>query len=179
MKTSDTQVAIIGALLAAQAAFPKIAKTKKGQAGNRAFMYAPHDVVLDAIGPILRANGLLLTHGPEGHEMVTRLDHTSGEWRECRSPMNAEQANMQAFGIEKTYLRRQDAQLILGILTEEDNDSDGGKFVREEPNKAALEKVKKATSVKDLNALFKSMPENERMPMVSVFTARRLELESV
>lgn len=127
MKTSDSQKEMVAALLKAQSAFPKIEKTKNGQSGNRQFKYAPHEVILDAVGPVLRENGLLLTHSPEGHELVTRLDHMSGEWRECRMPVNESHANLQSYGIELTYLRRYSAQLLLGIITEEDTDGDGPK----------------------------------------------------
>lgn len=126
MKTSESQTALVGALLAARQAFPAIKKDKQGQAGNRTFKYAPLDVVLDAVMPHLYANGLLLTQGTEGHELITRLDHVSGEWREHRMPINAEHANMQSYGIELTYRRRYAIQPMLGIVTEEDTDGAGG-----------------------------------------------------
>jgi hypothetical protein len=116
----------VASLLAARQAFPKITKEKQGQAGNRPFMYAPLDVVLDAVMPHLWANGLLLTQGTDGHDLVTRLDHISGEWREHRMPINAEHANMQSYGIELTYRRRYAIQPMLGIVTEDDTDGDGG-----------------------------------------------------
>jgi hypothetical protein len=126
VKTSESQTAIVGALLKAQANFPPIAKQKQGQAGHRSFMYAPFDVVLDAVRPVLLQNGLLLTQAVEGHELVTRLDHASGEWRESRMPVNTEHANMQSYGIELTYRRRYAAQPMLGIVTEDDTDGEGG-----------------------------------------------------
>lgn len=126
MKTSESQKSLVAALLAARQNFPKIVKNKQGQAGNRPFKYAPLDEVLEAVMPVLFANGLLLTQGTEGHELVTRLDHTSGEWREHRMPMNAEHANMQSYGIELTYRRRYAIQPMLGIVTEDDTDGGGG-----------------------------------------------------
>jgi hypothetical protein len=116
----------VAALLAARQTFPKIAKKTEGQAGNRKFKYAPLDDVLDAVMPHLWANGLLLTQGTDGHDLVTRLDHTSGEWREHRMPINAEHANMQSYGIELTYRRRYAIQPMLGIVTEDDDDAGGG-----------------------------------------------------
>lgn len=127
MRTSETQVELIAAMLSAQAAFPAIAKNKQGQAGNRTFKYAPHDVILDNVRPVLLANGLLLSHSTLEHTLVTRIDHRSGEWRESYTPINKEHANLQSYGIELTYLRRYAAQLILGIITEEDTDGAGGK----------------------------------------------------
>lgn len=122
MKTSETQKELIAALFAAKSAFPRIAKNKEGQSGNRRFKYAPLDEILDHIDPVLRQHGLMITQGTEGHELVTRLEHISGEWRETRMPINAEHANMQSYGIEVTYRRRYSVQLIVGIVTEEDTD---------------------------------------------------------
>lgn len=125
MKTSESQTALIAALLESQKTFPVIHKTKKGQNGNRTFNYAPLEEVLDAVRPVLLGNGLLLTQAVEGHEIVTRLDHASGEWRESRMPVNAEHANMQSYGVELTYRRRYAIQPMLGIVTEEDTDGKG------------------------------------------------------
>jgi hypothetical protein len=125
MKTSESQLSLVKALFEAQAEFPVILKTQKGQSGNRTFMYAPLDQVLDAVRPALKDHGLLLTQGVVGHDLVTRLDHLSGEWREHSMPVNAEHANMQSYGIELTYRRRYAIQPMLGIVTEEDTDGTG------------------------------------------------------
>lgn len=125
MKTSESQSALIEALLAAQAKFPSIDKTKEGQSGHRKFKYAPLDVVLNAVRPVLLENRLLLTQCVEGDSIITRLDHASGEWRESSMPVNAEHANMQSYGIELTYRRRYALQPMLGIVTEEDTDGTG------------------------------------------------------
>ena len=122
MKTSESQERLVSALFKAKQAFPKISKNKKGQSGNRTFNYAPLDVILDAVDPVLYSHELMITQGTEGHELVTRLEHISGQWREIRMPVNAEHANMQSYGIEVTYRRRYSVQLILGIVTEEDLD---------------------------------------------------------
>jgi hypothetical protein len=122
MKTSDGQLNLVSSLFDAKGKFPRIAKNKEGQSGNRKFRYAPLDEINDLVDPVLRAHGLMITQGTEGHELITRLEHISGEWREIRMPVNAEHANMQSYGIEITYRRRYSVQLILGIVTEEDID---------------------------------------------------------
>lgn len=125
MKTSESQKSLAAALLAAQEEFPAIAKTKEGQSGNRKFKYADLDMIKDKVDPILWKRKLLLAQGTDGFEIVTRLDHIeSGEWREIRMPTNKEHASDQAYGIELGYRRRYSVQLILGIVTEEDNDTD-------------------------------------------------------
>jgi hypothetical protein len=128
VKTSDSQLELSQALFAAWQAFPHIAKTKEGQAGNRKFMYTPFDQILEQVRPVLIANGLLLTQGTEGHSIITRIEHApSGEWRETSMPVNAEHANMQSYGIELTYRRRYAAILMLGIITEDDTDGLGAR----------------------------------------------------
>lgn len=134
MKTSESQVNLVPALFAAKQEFPRIAKTKKGQAGNRTFMYAPLDEINDIVDPVLWKHGLFITQGTEGHELVTRLEHAaSGEWRETRMPVNIEHANMQSYGIEITYRRRYAVPPILGLTTEEDID------VKEKNRKAGVD----------------------------------------
>ena len=123
MKTSSSQVHLAAALLAAKKAFPRIAKTKRGQSGNRTFNYAPLDEINDHVDPILWEHGLMITQGTDGHSIETRLEHpASGEWREINMPVNVEHGNMQSYGIEVSYRRRYSVQLIIGIVTEEDID---------------------------------------------------------
>jgi len=178
MKTSDTQSKLLNALFTAQGEFPIIPKTKKGQAGNRSFLYAPLEDIRDLVQPVLRKHSLLLTQSTEGHTLITRLEHVpSGEWREGSMPMNAEHANMQAYGIETTYRRRYGYPMILGLMTEEDTDGDGSKAA-DQPSKEAVAKIMALPSVKELALLFKSMPEKERAPLVPTFTARRKALEA-
>ena len=127
MKFSESQAALVPALHAAQQKFPAVEKTKEGQAGNRKFKYAPLESIKALCDPVLWANGLMVTQGAEGHLLVTRLDHVSGEWRETRMPMNAEHASDQAYGIEFSYKRRYSYQGIIGIVTEEDVDGNARK----------------------------------------------------
>lgn len=131
MKTSESQKHLAAALFEAWKKFPVIPKTKQGQAGNRQFMYAPFDAVLDAVRPVLIESGLMMTQGTEGHALITRLDHPeSGEWRETSMPINEQHANMQSYGIELTYRRRYAAVAMLGIVTEDDTDGQGDRGKR-------------------------------------------------
>lgn len=127
MKTSESQANLVPALLAAQKAFPPVEKSKAGQAGNRKFMYAPLEEIKRLCDPVLWENGLMVTQGAEGHCVVTRLEHVSGEWRETRMPMNEAHPSDQSYGIEFSYKRRYSYQAILGIVTEEDVDGNARK----------------------------------------------------
>lgn len=152
MQTSEAQTNLIAALLAAQGEFPVIAKTKEGQAGNRKFKYAPLEVIKDKCDPILRKNGLVVTQGADGHILVTRLEHTSGEWRETRMPMNDVHASDQAYGIEFSYKRRYSYQGILGIVTEEDTDGNGS--TSDSRLADMLTAIKEAANEEDLKRVF-------------------------
>lgn len=127
MKTSETQGELVKALHAAQQAFPAVEKSKEGQAGNRKFKYAPLEEIKRLCDPVLWANGMMVTQGAEGHCVVTRLDHVSGEWRETRMPVNEVHSSDQAYGIEFSYKRRYSYQGIIGIVTEEDVDGNARK----------------------------------------------------
>lgn len=127
MKTSESQVNLVTALLAAQRSFPAIEKTKDGQAGNRKFKYAPLEEIKKLCDPILWENGLMVTQGADGHFVVTRLEHISGEWRETRMPMNEAHPSDQSYGIEFSYKRRYSYQGIIGIVTEDDVDGNASK----------------------------------------------------
>lgn len=127
MKTSESQVNLLAALLAAQKTFPVIPKTKEGQQGNRKFKYAPLEEIKALCDPILQENGLMVTHGADGHMLDCRLDHISGEWRETHWPINEVHASDQAYGIETTYKKRYSYQGIIGVVTEEDTDGNARK----------------------------------------------------
>jgi hypothetical protein len=127
MQTSESQASLVPALLEAQKKFPPIEKTKSGQAGNRKFKYAPLEEIKPLCDPILWEHGLMVTQGADGHSLVTRLEHISGEWRETRMPMNEVHSSDQAYGIEFAYKRRYSYQGILGIVTEEDVDGNSAR----------------------------------------------------
>ncbi len=134
VKTSESQTSLIAALLTARRLFPVITKTKKVSAGKMTFNYAPLESIMDLVQPHLLANDLMLTQGCDGHNVVTRLDHSSGEWRESAMPINQVHGNMQNYGIELTYRRRYSVQMMLGIVTEDDTDGTSNKTAR--PRKA-------------------------------------------
>lgn len=137
MKTSELQGNLIAALLAFQRVVPPITKTKEGQQGNRKFKYAPLEAIKPICDPILHENGLVLTQGAAGHNIETRIDHVSGEWRETSMPMNEVHASDQAYGIEFAYKRRYSYTGILGIVTDEDVDGNKNKVVKPGPQDLA------------------------------------------
>lgn len=148
MKTSDKTDELIKALLAAQKEFPPIPKTRQGQLGNRKYMYADINDILDLVKPVLHKHGLVLQHGMEsnGHSAVTcRLSHVSGQWQQSSLKLS-DNLTAQALGSEITYERRYTGCAMLGIATEDDDDGAAAseKKRTEPPSHAAPEGTHKS-----------------------------------
>ncbi|MDA8311458.1 MAG: ERF family protein [Actinomycetota bacterium] len=127
MRSSEQIDQLAAALAAAQAAFPPVKKdrtatvpTKTG--GTYSYHYADLTDLLDAVRPVLTANGLAVVQGGTGERMVTRLVHTSGQWIESDGTLPATQATPQGLGSAITYARRYWLSALLGIAAEEDDD---------------------------------------------------------
>ena len=127
MRTSEQIDQLAAALAAAQGAFPAVTKnrtatvpTKTG--GTYSYRYADLTDLLDAVRPVLSANGLAVVQGGTGERMVTRLVHTSGQWIEADGTLPATQATPQGLGSAITYARRYWLTALLGIAAEEDDD---------------------------------------------------------
>ncbi len=89
--------------------------------------YAPLEIVLNTVRPVLAKHGLSILQAPSGdgeHIIVTTtLLHISGEWIE--SPelvLKADKATAQGAGSAITYARRYALSAILGISSEDDDD---------------------------------------------------------
>lgn len=136
--------ALFGALALAQAAFQPISKNRTVTVRPRdkpayTFDYATLDQVLAATVPALSANGLALLqpfyHGPNGLEIRTILAHSSGARLEAVTEL-PKTDNIQGAGSALTYLKRYQAQAILGVSSEEDDDgnaADGNTIQNSQP----------------------------------------------
>lgn len=110
----------------AQAEFPPISKAVQGYG----YKYAPLDVVLKAVIPLLSKHGLIFTqYTTRENYLHTRIGHTSGQFFEsqCRIPLaqedpSAKKSFLQEIGSRKTYMRRYEALAILGIQPEAEDD---------------------------------------------------------
>jgi ERF superfamily len=130
MQTSDQLDQLLPALVKARATFPTITKnqvvTVHGERGSYDFEYADLASLLQAVTPVLSAEGLLLLSGFDettdgGVRVVTRLYHISGQWLQA-SVVLAKPKSMQALGSAVTYARRYSLQALLGITAEDDDD---------------------------------------------------------
>ena len=144
MNTSPSIANICAALVAAQAEFPKFPRDRKVKVrmksgGEYEFSYAPLDSILEKVRPVLQKNGIWFVQFTEGHHLLTRLIHTSGEWMESgQMPLIAGSGSVQDFGSAITYAKRYSLSAMLGIASEDDDDANlaaGNKAARPKAGK--------------------------------------------
>lgn len=158
----------------------KIIKNRQVTDGPlRGKKYAELFAVVDAVTPALSKHELsaswkLTKDDKDWIEVTCTLRHNSGHFEAVSmgGPPDTGGAKnqIQARASTISYLERYTLKAICG-LSESEDDSDGGAPPDTD------ERIQAAQSVRDLNALFQSMSEAERKPLVSAFTARRKELE--
>ena len=123
---------LTGALIAAQGKFPVIRKantadipTKTG--GTFSYSYADIGDINDAVNPILREEGLVVSQlpsiAPDGTPaLTTKLLHVSGQWISEQMSLQTEGAGAQGQGSGITYARRYAKAAILDLVIEGDDD---------------------------------------------------------
>lgn len=138
MKTSEQTNELAAALAKAASTFPKIERgrtatvyPKDSSKKPYSYDYADLDDVLSAVRLPLAENGLTISHDcrvtrdPLCLEVIARLDHASGQWKESEPlpmPCEGTMSAAQQIGSAYTYGRRYTSQAILGISTEADDD---------------------------------------------------------
>lgn len=148
MKHSEQINEISKALVAAQAEFPAIPKTKEvlvaTQRGSYVFKYAPLEDTLKLLRPVLTKHGLGITQGADGEAIVTTVLHTSGQWISHTMPL-LDTANPQQYGAQFTYRRRYSLKAALGIETDDDDAdqsfTDDGKKKGAKPTSDCMDRV--------------------------------------
>lgn len=86
--------------------------------------YADLNTIWAHIAPHLEANGLTVVQSGQGGMAVkTTLYHESGESIESTTELPCKDATPQAGGSVLTYSRRYGLSLLLGLITEEDDDA--------------------------------------------------------
>ena len=125
MKTSETTSAIFAALCALQAECGPVPFDSSNKfLGNK---YASLTAQREHTRPMLGKHGLAVVQGVEGHEMLTRICHISGEWLEFSATMpelteEKGKSGAQLMGSIITYMRRYAYASALGLVSDEDND---------------------------------------------------------
>ncbi|MBJ8031122.1 ERF family protein [Bacillus cereus group sp. N21] len=146
MKRSET----IGELAKALVKFQAEVENPKNTASNPMFKskYAPLDVVINTVKPILTKYGLsfMQSTGSEGESIIisTMLLHESGEWIESE-PLTLPAYQIKGGGVKDftaqgagsgiTYGRRYSLTALLGISSEDDDDGNGVSHGKDSKNK--------------------------------------------
>ena len=86
--------------------------------------FASLEATLTKINPIFSKHGLALTHWPSGNQLISRLEHESGQWIMSAYDISAIKKDPQQMGSAITYARRYCAQAIAGICGGEDDDAE-------------------------------------------------------
>lgn len=126
MKHSDELKNLAKALAKFQADIKDPARDKDNQYFKS--KYVALDGLLDAVRPVLAANGLSFIQSPvsNGQDMgvATLLMHDSGEWIESDPFMlHAVKNDPQAGGSAITYARRYSLSAVLGVAWDDDDDA--------------------------------------------------------
>jgi hypothetical protein len=128
IETSAEIGEIAKALPVAQAAFdPVVLDATNPHFESR---YATLDAILSATRPALNANGISFLQGVTSEagavHILTRLQHTSGEFIQSPHVVPVSKNDAQGIGSAITYAKRQAAQAILGLSARgEDDDGEG------------------------------------------------------
>ena len=86
--------------------------------------FASLEKTLKSINPKFQEQGLVLTQFPAGDQLISRLEHTSGQWMMSAYNISASKKDPQQMGSAITYARRYCAQAIAGICGGEDDDAE-------------------------------------------------------
>lgn len=134
MRTSEQTQTLIAALVRARSAFAPIRKDADGQVGkDRPYKYADLAAILEATIPPLLVNGIMVLQAvdAETSSLITRMEHTSGEWCESAYPLKLDLPPQQ-LGSSITYARRYS---LLGLLCVAAEDDDGAEAAKAKPAK--------------------------------------------
>lgn len=124
--------------------------------------YADLEAVVKASRSALAANGLcviqIISEGPEGKNLKTRLGHSSGQWMESSVYINPEKKDIQSLGSYITYLRRYSYAAMVGVITSDDDD--GESSMQRNGNQKAKEE-KRCFAPEELNELVELSQKNQ------------------
>jgi ERF superfamily. len=111
------------ALVAFQKKVGKIGKSEVAKVGTYTYQYASLSSILEAIKEPLTENGLSIVQLPSGpNELMTQLNHTSGQWMRASYPMTPTDTKPQAIGSAITYQRRYAMGALLCLDIDKDDD---------------------------------------------------------
>lgn len=178
MNQSESIAALAAALSKAQASITGALK----DSANPFFKsrYADLASCWDACRKPLTDNGLAVIQTIEAGEgravLVTTLCHASGEWIKSYCPILTKDDSPQGQGSGITYARRYALAAIVGLAQiDDDAEAAQGRKEQAQPaiDPAIKAKIDAAGREEDLNALYQSLSEAVRLPLVPAFKARK------
>lgn len=121
--TSEKTNELVAALIAAKKELGDVIAydAKNPHYKNR---FASLEKTLKSINPKFQEQGLVLTQFPAGDQLISRLEHISGQWMMSAYNITASKKDPQQMGSAITYARRYCAQAIAGICGGEDDDAE-------------------------------------------------------
>ena len=134
MKTSESVAKITEALLRAQKNIKHA--TKDALNGHLKNGYATLESVIDASKDALLAEGITVLQSPGSKTLVTRLQHSSGEFFESEIELLFSKQDMQGLGSAITYARRYSLAALLNI-TQADDDGNAAAKAEKKPRAVA------------------------------------------
>jgi len=136
------------AMAKAQAEFPGIAKGRTAAVGKYSYKYADLTDILEAVTPVLNANGLTISQSAVSDErggagVTTICIHASGQWVSSDPLFLSGGSTPQNAGSAITYARRYSLCAFLGIAA--DDDDDGAKASAPPPTQSNTTSVNRGT----------------------------------
>lgn len=132
LRTSSETAEMFAALVKAQATLQnpprnRTVRVKPREKDPYEFSYATLDKIVETVRAPLAENGLgflqFVTSDQQGHLVVTRVFHISGQWIESDMPVFISSNGAQAFGSGVSYAKRYSLTAMLGIVSEGDDDA--------------------------------------------------------
>lgn len=123
MSFSDRTHLLTKALIAAKSEMGNVIEydSRNPHYKNR---FASLEATLSKINPAFNKHGLNLSHWPAGNQLISRLEHVSGQWMMSAYDLSATKKDPQQMGSALTYARRYCAQAIAGLCGGEDDDAE-------------------------------------------------------
>lgn len=119
MRTSETITKITTALILAENNIKHA--IKDAQNNHMKNTYATLSAVIDAVKEELLKNQIIIIQSPDSKQLVTRLQHVSGEYIENTMDLILTKQDMQGLGSAITYARRYSLAAMLNISQEDDD----------------------------------------------------------
>ena len=119
IKTSDQVIKLTQALLKAEKEIKHAIKDASN--AHLRNSYATLESVIDASKEELLKNEVIVIQAPVEGTLITRLQHTSGEYIEIETPLLISKQDMQGLGSAITYARRYSLASLLNISQSDDD----------------------------------------------------------